>query len=93
MFKQEFIAFLGFSISLATKCVFLNDKPCLVRCALIDLNESKLHYYQFMVSLDRCNESCNTLDDPSSRTYVPDETEYVNVNVFNMITRINYAKY
>ena len=36
---------------------------------------------------------CNTLDDPSSRTYVPDETEYVNLNVFNMITRINYAKY
>ena len=43
----------------------------------------------FMVNLDRCDESCITLDDLSSRVCVPNKTEDVNLNAFNMITRIN----
>ena len=39
-----------------------------------------------MVSLDRCNESCNTFDDLSSRICVENKIEDVNLNVFNMIT-------
>ena len=42
-----------------------------------------------MVSLDGCNGSCNTLEDPSDRICVSNKTENVNLNVFNMITRIN----
>lgn len=42
-----------------------------------------------MVSLDRCKESFNTVDDPSGRIYVSNKAEDVNLNVFNMITRIN----
>ena len=36
--KQKFIALLNFIVSLATKCISLNDEPCLFRPALIDLN-------------------------------------------------------
>ena len=58
--KQVFIVLLSFSSSLATKCVSLNDEPCIVRPTLIDLNpESK--YYPFMISLDKCNGRCNVL--------------------------------
>ena len=42
-----------------------------------------------MVSLDRFNGSCNALDDLSSGMCVPNKTEDVNLNVFNMITRKN----
>ena len=42
-----------------------------------------------MVSLDRSNGSCNTLDDLSRGICVPNKTEDLNLNVFNMITRIN----
>ena len=41
-----------------------------------------------MARLGGCNGSCNTLDDPSSRCRVANKTN-VNLNVFNMITRIN----
>ena len=37
-----------------------------------------------MVSLDRCNECCNTLNNPSSRISVP--------NKFTLITGINEYK-
>ena len=39
--------------------------------------------------VDTCNESCNTLDDPSNRICVPSKTEDVKPNVFKMMTRIN----
>ena len=34
-----------------------------------------------MIILDRCNGSCNILDEPSGRVYVPNKTENVNLNV------------
>ena len=49
----------------------------------------ELRYYQFAVNLDRCVGSCNTLDDLSSRVGVSNETEDLNLHVFNMITRIS----
>ena len=56
------------------------------------LNLEELHYYPLMVSLNRCNGSCNTHDDLSSRIWVPKETEDVNLSGFNMITRTNESK-
>ena len=47
-----------------------------------------LRYYQFAVNLDRCIESCNTLNILSNKLCVPDKTEDLNLNVFNMITGI-----
>ena len=67
--KQAFIALLSFNWSLATECISLNDEPCLVRSNLIDLNPNKLHYYPFMVGLDRSDGNCNTLDYPIDGNY------------------------
>ena len=38
-----------FSISLAAKCLFLNDEPCMFRPTVINMNELK--YYPFMIIL------------------------------------------
>ena len=48
-----------------------------------------LCYYPFMVNLARCNGNCNTFDDPFGRICVSNKMENVNINVFNMMTRIN----
>ena len=44
-------------LSLATKCMSLNNEPCMIRPTLIDLNPVELNYYSFMISLDECNGS------------------------------------
>ena len=64
-----FIVLLGFIESLAhvakisdqTKCLSLNDEPCMVRPILTDLNSVEVKYYLFMISLDKCTGSCNIL--------------------------------
>ena len=102
--KKVFIVSFNFSSSLANvvnfsdhkKCISLNSQPCMTRPILIDLNPDKysqgLHYYLFMVNLDRCNRSCNTLDDLSNRICVTNNIEDVNLSVFHMIRRINESK-
>ena len=52
--RQAFIRLLSFSESFATKCVSLNNGPCMIKPTLIDLNSVKLNYYSFMISLDKC---------------------------------------
>ena len=67
----------------------LNNEPCMTRPTLIDLNSVKLIYYPFMISLDKCNGNRNAIDDLSTKISVSSETENVNVEVFDMMTRIN----
>ena len=89
LIKQVFIVLLRFSKSLArnrTKCLFLNDKPCMDRPTLIDMNPAELEYYPFMISLNKCTGSCNVL---SPKICVPKETKDINLEAFNVITNKN----
>ena len=54
LIKQVFIALLSFSKSLAIKCMSLNNKTCMIRVTLINLNSVELNYYPFATSLDKC---------------------------------------
>ena len=74
-----FIVLLSFSSYLAgdrIKCLFLTDEPRIFRPILINLNPFELKYYPFMISLDKCTESCNVL---SPKICVPNETKDINV--------------
>ena len=64
----------------------------MVRPTLINLNFIELTYYPFMISLDKCNGSCNAVEDLSMQIYVPSETKDINIKVFNMTTIINESK-
>ena len=88
LIKQVFISFLSFSGSLPIKCISLNNETCLARTVLIDFNSNKLYYFPFMVYLDNCDGTCDTLDDPSARICVLNKTEGVNLNVFNKINTL-----
>ena len=56
LIKQVLILLLSFSSSLATKCISLNDEPCMVRPTLIDLNTANLKYYPFVISFKNVME-------------------------------------
>ena len=72
------VTFLCFDGPIATKCVSLNKKQYTIR---LDLNPDQLnqglHYYSFMVSLDRSYRSCNTIDNSHGKLWVPNKKEDV----------------
>ena len=49
----------------------------------------EFHYYPFLVNLDRCVGSFNTLNDLSNKVCVSNKTEDLTLSVFSMITGIN----
>ena len=71
LIKQVFIVLLRSSSSSATKCLILNDEPCMNIPSLTDLNPVELKYYQFTISLDKSSGSCNVL---SPKICVPKKT-------------------
>ena len=63
-----------------------------VRPTPFDSNLVELNYYSFMISLDKCNGSCNAVGNLSAKICVPSKTKDVNVKVSNMIRSIFEAK-
>ena len=49
----------------------------------------ELHYYPYVLNLDRCVGSCNALNDLSNKLSVPNKTKDLNLSVFKMIKGIN----
>ena len=77
-----------------TKYVSLNNQSCMTQPSLIYWFKSwwiqpRLHYCPFMVNLDICNGSCNSLDDPPDKICVPSKAEDMHLRAFNVIARIN----
>ena len=78
LIEQVFIVLLTFSSSRAreakftdqTKCVSLNNGPCMVKPIPIDLNPIKLKYCPFEVSLDKCNGICNVLSPKTMKVLI-----------------------
>ena len=54
-----------------TKCVSLSNQKCEIQPTLINLHPNEyseeFHYYPFVVKLDRCVGSCNTLNGLSNK--------------------------
>ena len=71
LIKQVFIALLSFSRSSATKYVSLNNAYSMIRPFLMDLNAVEFKCYPFMINLDKCSESCNFVDDLSTKIAFP----------------------
>ena len=45
----------------------------------VDSNSDEIHYYPFVISLDMCDESYNTVEDPFDRTCVSNKIEDLNL--------------
>ena len=79
--KKMFIVLLTSIVNASnhTKCVILSNQKCEIQPTLINLHPNeysqKLHYYSFVVNLDKCIGSCNTLNDLSNKVCLPNETE------------------
>ena len=88
--------FMGLLISIVnssnhTKRVPLSNQKCEIQPVFINLHRNEynqeFHYYPFTIKLDKCVGS--SLNDLSNKVCVPNKTEDVNLNLFNMNTGIN----
>ena len=55
-------------------------------------HSQQFHYYPLTIKLDKCVRSCNTLNDLSIKLCIPNKPKYLNLKLFNIITRTNESK-
>ena len=86
--------FMGLLISIVSasnhpKCILLSNQKCEIQPTFINFHPNEysqdFHYYPFTVKWDECARSCNNLNDLSNKVCIPNKTEDLNLNMFNMI--------
>ena len=79
-----------------TKCVSLSNQECKIQPTLINLHPNEysqeFHHHLFSVKLDRWVGSCTTIKELPNKVCIPNDTEDLNLSVFNTITGKNELK-
>ena len=69
------------------KCVSMNNQGCRVRPEIINVNSNEPSFYPYSIKIIKCSGSCNNINDPYAKLYVPDVVKNINVKVFNLMSR------
>ena len=59
---------------------------------LLMLMEMSLCFFPFSTETSKCNGSCNNINYPFTKIYVPDVIKNLNVKVFNLMSRTNETR-
>ena len=78
----------------ALECLSVINQKCMPRPKILDVNEGigEALLYPYNVLVNKSSGSCNTLDDPMSRTCVPNIINNVNIKVYNFLMRLNETR-
>ena len=74
-------------------CISMNNKECKVRPQTVDFNKDEPVFFPFSIRTSKCSGSCNNINNPYAKLYVPDVVKYLNVKVFNLMSRTNETRH
>ena len=59
------ITFINFSLSSVNslECASRNNQECKIRTEIININTNELLFYPYSIKINRCKDSCNTIND------------------------------
>ena len=83
---------LSSSITGALNCVSMNNQECKLRPEIVDVSSNNPIFYSFSVKINRFSGNCNSINDPYANICVPDIVKYLNVKVFNLMSRTNETR-
>ena len=62
-------------------CISMNNKECKVRPQTVDFNKDEPVFFPFSIRTSKCSGSCNNINNPYAKLYVPDVVKILNVKV------------
>ena len=66
------------------KCVSMNNQKRKIRSEIINVNSTEPVFYHYIITINKCKGSCNTINDPYAKLCVPDTFKNIDVKVFNV---------
>ena len=70
----------------------MNKQECKIRPQIINVNSNE-PFYPYSIKVNKCSGSCNDINDPYAKLYVPDVVKNKNVKVFNLVLRTNETRH
>ena len=88
------ISLFGIIKTKALECVSVINQKCMPRPKILDVNEGigEALFYPYIVLVNKCSGSCNTLDNRMSKICVPKIVKNVNTQVYNFLMRLNETR-
>ena len=71
----------------------MNNQECKVRPQIVNVNSKEPVFFHFSIKTSKCSGSCNSINDPYAKLWVADAVKYLNVRVFNLMSRTNETRY
>ena len=56
------------------------------------LTKMILYFFPFSIKINKCNGSCNNINNPCAKLCVPYVVKNLNVKVFNLVSEINETR-
>ena len=76
----------------ALECISVVNQKCMARPKIIQTNANEPVFYPLSIKVNKCGGDCNTINDPMAKLYVPNIVKDKNIEVFNMLSRINETR-
>ena len=73
------------------KCALMNNQECKIR--LININSNEPIFYPYIIKVNKCSGSCNSINDPYAKLCGPDVVKNINVKVFNLMSKTNERRH
>ena len=88
---MTFFSFNPLSVS-SLECVSMNNQECKIRTKIINLNSNETVFYPFSIRVNKCSGSCNNINDPYAKLFIPNVVKNINVKVFNLMSWSNQRR-
>ena len=74
-------------------CISIKNQECKVRPKIVGINSNNPIFYPFSIKINKCSGSCNNINNPYTKTCVPNDVKDLNVKVFNLMSRTNETRF
>ena len=73
-------------------CISMANRECKVRPEIINVNSNGPAFYTPCIKTSKFSDSCNNINDPYAKIYVPDVKD-LNVKASNLMSRTNETRH
>ena len=74
-------------------CISMKNQECKVIPETINVNSNEPAFYPFSIKISKCSDSCNNINDPYAKIYVPNVIKDLNVKIFNLMSKTNETRH
>ena len=75
------------------ECISINNQKCKITSEMIGVSTDEPVFYPYTMKINKCKDSCNTINNPYPRLRVPDIIQNINDKVFNLTSRTDETRH